>query len=224
MTELFNITHATGDLSQYDSTAEDSGDLSAHADAALASTSYGLKCIIDDSTAIYGHVNQADPGTGKLRLRFYIDPNALTMSDGDSFVICQIGLSGSPWLLIETYLKKSGANYQIYLDFYDDAGWDSSDSVVISDAPHYVELNIVQGVSGSYQWWVDGADQDTKSSIDNQDAFGLLSYVRFGALAGIDAGTSGTLYLDELKANDDGTEIGAISSGIIVFRRRREKT
>ena len=223
MAELFNITHEAGNLSEYDSTVEDSGDLSAHADAALAGTDYGLRCIIDDTTSIFGTKNLSAPVSGEIRFRFYLDPNTIAIDEGKSFYVCILGLSGAPSFLANVYLKMSSGNYRAQIEFYDDGGWLGSDSVAITDAPHYIEVYAVQGAgSGSYQWWVDGASQGTVSSVDNQDAFDLISYMSLGAVSGIDANTAGTLYLDELKTNDDGSEIGPVvaSSSIVVLRRR----
>src|SRR3990167_10886063 len=63
----------------------------------------------------------------------------------------------------------------------------------------------------NYQvWWVDGVDQGTLTGLDNYNLMADLSFLfRVGATTGIDAGTSGTFYLDELVANDDGSVIGA---------------
>ena len=58
MSEIINI-HLESDLSEFTSTVTDSGDLYWSADAALAGTSGGMACLIDDTTSIYG---QSDDG------------------------------------------------------------------------------------------------------------------------------------------------------------------
>ena len=214
---IIDIEHEAGDLSEYDSTVTDGGDLSAHADAALAGTSYGLHCVIDDTNSIYGQVTQGDTGTGKLRVRFYIDPKSLTMGDGNMFDIFDIYTNGAPYYLLRLYLRRSGSDYQLRAVPYNDAGALASDTEVISDTEHYVEIYFQRASSdvaadGSVEWWIDGVSKQTWTSVDNWDVFVDIAIQRIGAVIGIDAGTSGTLYLDQLKENDDGSQIGAYSA------------
>ena len=79
------IDHEAGDLSEYDSTVTDGGDLSAHADAAYEG-SYGLRAVIDDTNTLYA--NKTFDGKSRLRVGFYFDPNGLTMDASDEFLIC----------------------------------------------------------------------------------------------------------------------------------------
>ena len=68
--------HLEEDLSEFTYTRVDGGDLYWTADAALAGTSGGMACLIDDTTAIYGSYTLGTANTsGVIRLRFYIDPN-----------------------------------------------------------------------------------------------------------------------------------------------------
>lgn len=228
--DLFNIELET-DLSEFDSTVTDGGDLSQSGAAALASTSGGMSCLIDDTTKIYGQKNQSAPASNEIRLRMYIDPNGLTMASEDSFVVMQMGLSVSPWLLLRLYLRYYGTQYQIRCTAYGDGGYAHQAEEAISDAEHYVEVHVVRATTnssadGETQWWVDGVAQEHWSDIDNYDIFALLSKILIGAADSLDAGTSGTFYLDEIKANDDGGEIGAVVAGgvatqMVYYRRRR---
>jgi hypothetical protein len=63
----FNIDHTTGDLTQYDSTSTNGGNLSVAAAAALCGTSYGLSCVIDGANPMYGQKDISSPTSGKLR-------------------------------------------------------------------------------------------------------------------------------------------------------------
>jgi hypothetical protein len=59
--------------------------------------------------------------------------------------------------------------------------------------------------------WVDGTLAKTVSSLDNYHLFATINGIRMGMVeAGTMGGTSGTYYLDELMANDDGSEIGQV--------------
>lgn len=215
MTVVIDIDHETGDLSQYTSTATDSGDLSVSDTAALAGTGYGLSCLIDDTTVIYGQKDLGSPNTaGKVRARCYIDPNTLTMANTNDIAFLLIRSATttriSVWLRYATV-----GGYQIYAVGTGDAGSQTSSNYNITDAPHYVEVYMTRAANstsadGTFTLWVDGVEKFTVT-YDNYDAFPSFQVVRMGAAADIDAGTSGTFYLDELIVNDDGSEIGPVT-------------
>ena len=82
----------------------------------------------------------------------------------------------------------------------------------ISAGEHYAELHVERASSnvsadGRVRWWLDGVLQQTWDNVDNYDHCAALSELQIGVRY-ISAGTSGTIYLDEYKANDDGSEIG----------------
>lgn len=220
MSVLFNIDHSTGDLSQYTSTVTDSGDLSVTSGAALAGTNYGLSCLIDDTTAIFGRIHLAGAVT-QTRLRFYFDPNSLTMANNNTFILAYFAQNGGSflrtWYLDFRYLSATG--YRLILRGLTDGGSVPVNDVCdISDAPHYIEIHSVRAATdvsadGTLQWWVDGVDQGTFTGIDNYNLFADYNG-RFivGATADLDTGTSGTFYLDEFKANDDGSVIGPVGA------------
>jgi hypothetical protein len=215
MADIIDIDHEGGDLSEYDSTVDVDGDMSAHADAALASTNFGMKLVIDDTNTMYGQITQVDTGTAKIRIRFYIDPNALTMGNWELFDIFNIYTTNDPWFINRLFLRTDdGGNYFIQCEAYSDAGAISTDTEGISDAPHYVELYIQQAADdasgdGNVEWWIDGVSKGTWANVDNYNIFDEMNIIRVGCISGLDAGTSGTLYIDQIKANDDGAAIGA---------------
>lgn len=213
--ELFNITHDANNLNEYDSTVTDGGDLSTGTPG-LAGTTAKMEALIDDTNAIYGEKNLS--GTShNLRLRFYIDPNSLTMADGDSFYFGKLTVSGDPWTISLWRMRKSGSSYQIQLMVDIDGGGSAQGAWrTITDAPHFIEMDYAGAatdvsVDGVFRVWIDGVLTDTLSNLDAYDIFDIgLNSVIVGPYYGIDAGTLGTFYLDELKANDDGSEIGGI--------------
>ena len=192
MADLWNITHESNDLSEYDSTQTDFGDLSTSASAALASTGYGLDIFINDTNAIYGQVNQTDPGAD-FRYRFHIDPNSITMASGDEFEVNKVTITGSPWTVYQTYLTYNGADYRLRFRSVEDDGTATSSYTTITDAEHYVEVYIEQASSsvagdGQHRFWVDGGLEATHSSLDNYDNIENMATVRFGAPGELDAG------------------------------------
>jgi hypothetical protein len=88
----------------------------------------------------------------------------------------------------------------------------------ITDAPHYIEVKLTRAtnstsVNGSLELWIDGAIKETLSGYDNYDQFVNFQEVRFGAVANLDIGTSGTCYFDQLVINNDGGIIGPVMTG-----------
>jgi len=218
---IIDIDHEGGDLTEYTSTSTDSGDLSVAAGAALAGTNYGLSLVIDDATGIYGIISFASPysTTGIFRGRFYIDPNSLTMANNNNFRLVAINNSALGAVAEIRMGYSNGVGHTIAAMIVDDTAAESFTTYYgITDEPHYVEFNLIRATNdssadGSIQLWIDGVSKQTVGSKDNYDRFNTLRVVNFGAISGIDAGTSGTFYLDELVVNDDGGEIGPVSTG-----------
>lgn len=208
------------DLSEFDSTVTDGGDLSQSGAAALASTSGGLSCLIDDTNVIYGRNDFTTFTSREYRFRIYIDPNALTMASGNAFAVCEIKTtSGSFRARIR--LEYNGTNYRIIAAVLDDSSTTiSTGFYTITDAEHYVEV-LVQyasgpsGNDGVLTLWIDGTQKETITNID-LDGRSQPGQSRIGAVNAIDAGTSNTFYLDEFVLRDDSTEIGAVAAGISI--------
>ena len=226
MAEIFNIQHEV-DLSEYNSTSTDSGDLSQAAGAALAGTAGGLSCLIDDTNNIYGEVDFTAITSLYYRFRFYIDINSLTMGDPNGFVCCDILHTNTN--LIRVYLRYS-SGYNMYVKVYeDDATQNNSSYQAVTDAEHYVEVLVVFSTGeatndATVDWWIDGDHKEQMTGLDiySRDK---PDRGRLGAVAAIDAGTSGTFYLDEFIFRDDSTEIGEVLMGVPPlmnsYRRRR---
>jgi hypothetical protein len=201
-------------LTEYDSTTTDGGDLSVTAAAALGGTDYGLSALIDDTNVIYGE-KTFTLTSSVYSLRFYIDPNTLTMANNDNFPV-NVTLAGTQRARTLVYLGYSTANgYRIRLAVGNDTGWSFTGWYAITDAEHYVEVQVQYASSatasdGTATLWIDGVEQQQMTGIDLFD-LAKPDRARLGALLGIDAGTSGTLYLDEFKFNDNGTEIGEVA-------------
>ena len=225
MTEVCNITHEVGDLSEYDSTQTDSGDLSVGRAGGLANTFYGLVLLIDDTNTLFAE-KAISLATNEIRLRFYLDPNSLSISSGGQVMICDVRLSAYPWRALAVVLYDVSGVYKIRAFGITDAGGLSGVSAYdITDAPHYIECHLQRAANsgssdGTLDLWIDGVHKEQKTGIDNYDIWSdidgiALDFERW-------AGTiSGTFYMDELRANDDGGEIGP-EYGIPPKRRRME--
>ena len=218
---LFNVTHDANNLNEYDDTVTDGGDLSTNTPG-LANTTAKMTALIDDAIKIYGQINLNPPSTNEIRLRYYIDPNSLTMASGNDFANCRFS-DGVLLYVFSGNLRNSSGNYTVRIHYCEDAGYGGSvDSGTITDAEHYIEIHCVRSTSdvannGYIDWWVDDNAQTSITGIDNWDLWLTLDNIKLGAIFGIDyPDTQGTFYLDELQANETGNEIGGIVSKEII--------
>ena len=139
----------------------------------------------------------------RYRVRFYFDPNSITMASGDAhFIFKGFNAAGSEALRVE-FRFSSGA-YQIRATLINDStttqstGW-----FTITDAPHAIELywraaTAAGGNDGGLTFWIDGIQEADLTGVDN-DTW-RIDRARLGALAGLDAGTSGTEYFDAFES------------------------
>lgn len=209
---VFEIRHEVLDLSEYDSTVTDGGDLSRDAAAALASTSGGLQAVIDDTNGIYGRKNFTQLTSSEYRYRFYVDPNSLSGVGGWGMYLGGVFRSSTA-LSSGVILDYSSPNFQIRVRYEYDGGYTNTSTVNITDAPHYIEVH-VQFASGPtandgvITVYIDGSQEAQDTGLDMYD-IGKPLHARLGPWS-MDTGTSpsGTLYLDEFVLRSDGTEIG----------------
>jgi hypothetical protein len=209
---LFFIDHETGTTEQWTSNS-DAVHITASASAGLKSSATGLAVNVTSTTAFYVAKTGNNSTTGKLRVRFYIDPNTLTMATNDTFAVMRLFDTGYN-VVIGCYLKWTGTTYQLLLEYGTDGGTLFGTGRAITDAPHYVELYVTRASSnvasdGTATMWIDGTQYDAFTGLDNYDRFPQYANMRAGGVTGLDAGTSGTFYLDEVVVNETGTQIGA---------------
>jgi hypothetical protein len=219
MGQLFNITHEVGDLSEYDATQTDSGDLSVAPGAALAGTTQGMSVLIDGIGAIWGRMNVSLAGDD-FRVRIYIDPNSLTMANLNQFRFLLLQPVAWPPLFEMALYFATATGYSFKPTGYTDGGLPKDQGapyVLLTDAPHYVEAHVKRAVTnvsgdGYVDTWLDGVLQARIANIDNFDKFPAVARMDVGATSGVDVGTTGTFFLDEVVANNDGSEIGPVAS------------
>ena len=220
MAELFNI-QLESDLSEFTSTVTDSGDLSWSADAALAGTSGGMACLIDDTTSIYGYVaiSQKD----ELRCRFYFDPQTLTMPADSSFMLCGVQARGGGYhyFVQIDLVYRAATNYGLKISARNDDGsiFFADELTSLSDEQHYIEYHVIQAATdssndGYAEWWLDGVSQGSDNDGDNNAIMAYTPWCYLGVLYLYTPSTpiGGTIYLDEFVANDDGVT-WAIATG-----------
>jgi hypothetical protein len=206
----FSDGFESGNFTAWDDWDDDGGDLSVAVGAALHG-SYGMSIFIQDTDG--KGVNDTTPiAETRHRCRFYIDPNGLSMGEGDTFQLLYLSDSG----FNEAYhlnLKYTAANgYQILaVDRTDDA-WDKDTGWwTITNDVHCIEIDwqASSGVGnndGRLQLWIDGVSKIEVTDIDSDTE--TIDLLWWGAPFELDATTSGTFYLDDFASNDDGSPIG----------------
>jgi len=210
---IVDVRHEV-DLSGYDRLVGGE-DLAQSAAAAMAGTAGGMAVSINDTSAHYGEVRFPALTAPAYRFRFYVDPNGMTMVDWQNFLIAS---ARSGWTerqrVVLLYHK---GIYELRLVVRDDGGTTHySGYHVISDAEHYVEV-LVRHASGAASedgvaaLWIDGVQVAQIASLDLYDADKRVDNLQLGAVFGVDAGTRGTLYFDELVLREGEAEIGAVS-------------
>ena len=213
MAELVHITFEGNNLDEFSALIDPDSDLSTSADSAMVG-SYGMEVLIDDQTSTYGRYSGMTL-SNKLGYRIYIDPNNLTMATTNEFnfmdswadtsVIAQLGLNytTAAGYRLRASIGKDPGPYTLTYGAY----------INITDAPHCVEILVTRATTdsasdGSLEIWVDGVSQYTIADQDNYDIFVSSFQVSQGARAGMDSGTTGTFYLDDIIVRDDGQYIG----------------
>jgi hypothetical protein len=213
MSELFKIDFEENNLNDFTGGVSDAdGHLTVTAGAAMGGSNYGMNCNIADTNTMFGKSPVFDPPT-VLRFRFYYDPNTATFSDYASTVMIQ--RRGGDWAY---WVEVKVTSDLVLLNVEGDTGQIYTGSKSITDAPHYIEINIVRATTdissdGTVQWWVDGVSVASVNGKDNYNE--MLDYtheLRWGILYPV-AGTTGNVFLDEFVANNDGSEIGPLGGG-----------
>jgi YD repeat-containing protein len=122
-----------------------------------------------------------------------------------------VGYSGTASTdVFRVELQKVAAGYQLRVQVRDNAStWQSSAWVTISDDKHAVELSWTAGSAGKVEWWIDGGAQPATATVNNSTR--RIDLVRLGAVAAVDATTTGTLYLDAFESRRT-TPIGVLGA------------
>lgn len=198
----------TGDMSQWNDSTTNGGDLSVTAGAALHG-GYGLSSLINDTNDQLVQQTFSDAKT--FRCRFYFDPNSLSMTSGDQVVL--LVTYNSSWEA--NFLLKYGNNsgtYSLSINERTDNAWSTYlGSYTLTDEPHLIEILWTASTgpgnnNGTLYLWVDGSLKGSKTDIDNDT--GATKYVQLGTKEK-DSGTSGTLYFDDWAVNTTGEFIGS---------------
>jgi uncharacterized protein YjiK len=198
---IFADGFESGNFSAWSASKIDSGDLSVRPAAALVG-SQGMQAVIDDTNTIYVTDDRpnAEP---RYRARFYFDPNSIGMASGSAHFIFN-GFMGTSTAVLRVEFRFFSGAYQVRGRLINDGStWTNTNWFTVSDAPHFIELDwrAATGVganNGGLTLWIDNTQQANLTGVDNDTR--RMDRVRLGAVAGIDAGTSGTYYFDAFES------------------------
>jgi hypothetical protein len=198
---IFADQFEAGGVLAWTSSVTDSGDLAVAGPAALVGD-LGLQAVLDNNVSVYVLDDTPNAET-RWRARFYFDPNGIGMANGDAHYLLY-GYSGGSALSLRLEFGRSSGQYRLRAAASSDAGaWGSTAWTVITDAPHFVELDwraasAAGANDGGLTFWIDGVQRAALAGLDNDQR--RLERYRLGAVAGVDTGTRGTYYLDAVEA------------------------
>ena len=172
---------------------------------AALSGNYGMMLPVNglSTTNIWGTLTPTNDT--KNITTFEIDPNSVTMSNGDDFIVCRI--TGTSSMSTDVKLGYDSSSYNLHVVYYEDTGGSiTSSSTNITDAAHTVR--IVQQVASS-----DGADDGfmqmyidhvlAVSAMDLNTDTQDIDTVQYGLVTEQDAGTYGAVYMDDCGYDTD---------------------
>jgi hypothetical protein len=167
--------------------------------AAALDGALGLEAIFDDTLPRY--VTDWSPvAEQEYTADFRFDPNSLAMLDGRSHIIFQ-GLMGSSQAVLRMEIRFKTGAYQLRAGALYENGWHNTLWWNISDEPHDLELewssSIENPSGGVVALSIDGAELQRDSVSSN---WFQIDFVRLGAVAGLDAGTLGSMYFDSFES------------------------
>ncbi len=191
--------------------------------SARYSGTHGLEVDVANPNRNPAFVQSSHPSAeATYRVRFYLNLRGLTMTDGNEFDVFDAydgadpvppTVTGNPALRV-VVRQVSGA-FRLSAFVRQNNGGELEIPAPPSLAPGWraVELNWAKSTApgannGRLDLWVDGVAQPSLTGVNNDTE--VVNYARLGAVNGIDAGTSGTLKLDDFASQRSGY-IGLLS-------------
>ena len=169
--------------------------------------SYGLEIVVSDQSPTYVQDN-TPADEARYRARFYVRSDHATMAAGDEFeLFTAYAADDTPVLRLTVYFD--GTDRRLRFVAREDGGADTSPGagLVLVDGWRAVEIDwqasSAPGANdGFLDLWLEGHPQTGLSALDNDTL--SVHHVQWGAVAGLDAGTGGSLFLDAFESRRAG--------------------
>jgi hypothetical protein len=187
-----------------------------HANTNRFAGNCGAKVDITGGDPAAAYVQDNSPtGESTYRARLYVNLRTLTMANGDEFDLFRASdgsdpvppaTSGNP--VIRLAIRQTGAQKQLVVTARLDAGTEQSAAVVnLATGGRSIEIDWARATAagannGRLGFWVDGAVKTGLTGLDNDTL--SVNYVRWGAVANLDTGTSGTFRMDDFSSQRTG--------------------
>lgn len=215
----FFADHESGVIGDYYDTTltANGGVVTVNAAAALNGTNFGLSATVGAANAVArGRKNIPTPLGSTYTVEFYFDPNGIAIDDGgvDDEEFFELQGPGNGTILFAQILNNGGYEMEVRVNDDNSVQFNSA-NVSISDAPHKITIVINKASSdvasdGSVSFSIDDVLQDTIAGLDFFTQYEAIAKMVAG-LSGTEAGTVGTVYLDEIS----GTSPAASTSGLL---------
>jgi hypothetical protein len=168
---------------------------------------YGLEVIVSDTSPTY--VQDDSPiDEVRYRARFYVRLNSLAMNATDEYQLFA-AKAGDTTRVLRLTVYHDGTDRRLRFTTRLDGGGETAftSGIVLADGWRAVEIDWQASSApgaddGSLDLWVDGAPQTGLSGLDNDTM--SIDHVRWGAITGLDAGTSGSFSLDAFESRRAG--------------------
>ncbi len=169
--------------------------------------SYGLEVVVDDSSPAW--VQDSSPSAeASYRVRFYTRLDRLAMAGADEFdLFVAYGADSTSSLRLSVF--HDGVSHRLRLRVREDDGIETlaTPGVSLVDGWWAIELDWQSATAvgtndGVVSLWVNGATQTGLDGLDTDTRH--IDTVRWGAVDGLDLGTSGSLLLDEFDSRTTG--------------------
>jgi len=178
--------------------------VSLHADAAYYLATGGLVAI-SDTASRYFQRSSLGP-LDFCNARFYFNADGLTMASSDEFTLLELR-DGSDNVLARVNLNYNGSNKRIRAGaMADDDSVSYTGYHNIAAGWNQVEISWARSLLpseddwGQIELWLNEAEVEAVYDVDNDTR--TVDKVYLGAPAGVDAGTSGNLYVDSLMLDE----------------------
>ena len=169
--------------------------------------SYGLEVVVDGTSPAYVEDDSptAEPA---YSVRFYVRLTDLDMANGDEFELFTAATAAeSPVLRLSIF--HDGSAPRLRVSALSDGGAETSvvAEALLVDGWRAVALDwrassAAGANDGRLDLWIDGVAQTGLAGLDSDTL--RVDHVRWGAVGGIDAGTEGSLQLDEFESRRGG--------------------
>lgn len=190
----------------------------------MLSSSYGCECEVDGVADAQADIyKDFRVGTDDLRFRIWFDFNSLVMADGDIWWLCWLRADGSLGGVTSLWglrVQRSGANYQLQQMAREDdntasyGAWFNFNDLAQAIEVHIERAGSATAGDGRARVWIAESGEseltlkDTEADVDNYDLFRTADRFYYGFHSGVDVGTDGIIFIDEIWCTDAESEIG----------------